>query len=472
MSSRHTIARLSIASILAILGLSFSMTTFGQESSDSSTSSASSASSTESSVTSGVTEYTPAASSSSAPTGFGIIVIEQKNGSDVGSIGTWTLLGPNHSSGSAKFATQTLSNMPAGNYTLIATPPSGVVTSIRTYHGKDQITFVQRPQVNFTLANGEELKISINYTLARVGTLSIQSDPQGLGFTVVGPDGWSEKGTTPMFIESVPIGQYSIQFETLDGCNLPAPKSQQLKEGSRITFAITLSCKAADKLRAREQSKGNDYVIVNVDGQDVQLRDVPRNAWFSTYVSEVARRNVLNGYKDEAGNPSGDFGPGNAVTVAELAKIAHRLSGVGEGGFATINPENSAALGQWFSPFIASAESRGWTLYKDATVDPLRPVTRAEVLVTFLQVMDIPLEWQKGDLFKDVTVRTRYANAIETAAHDGIVEGLKDEKGASLDMFNPEGSINRAELAKIISNIFEIYKGGKSAAGASSSRRR
>ncbi len=464
MSNRHTIARLSIASVLAIIGLSVSMTTFAQESSVSSTSSAESSTSSISSAAPMNIEYTPASSSSQGPTGFGTIQIEQRNGSNIGSIGTWTLIGPNNSSGSSKLADLTSTNMPAGNYTLFVVPPNGVITSIRAYHGTEQISLVQRPQMSFKLSDGETLRLVINYTLTRTGVVSVQSDPAGLTFTLKGPDGWVEEGETPASFDSVPVGQYSLQFGTLDGCTLPAPKSQQLSENSRISFSITLVCKAADKLRARSETKADKFVIVNVDGTEVQLKDVPQSVWFSTYVYEAARRNVLNGYKDENGVPTGEFGPSNSVTVAELAKIAHRLAGIGEESFLGKNPENPGAQGVWFSPFIASAESRGWTLYKDATVDPLRAATRAEVMITFLQVLDVPLEWQKGDLFGDVTVRTRYANAIETAARDGVVEGLKDEKGKSLNKFNPEGSINRAELAKIINSVFAVYKGGKSAA--------
>jgi hypothetical protein len=451
MSNRHTIARLSIASVLAIIGLTVSMTTFAQESSHSSSSATSS------------TEYTQT-SSSEAPAGFGTIIIDQRNGSEIGSIGTWTLIGPNNSSGSANLATQTIANTPAGNYTLFIVPPNGVMTTIRSYHGSDQVSLVQRPQISFKLTDGETLKLIVNYTLNRTGVVSIQSDPAGLTFKLKGPDGWEQEGTAPDSFEGVPVGQYSLQFGTLEGCTLPAPKSQQLAENSRISFGITLVCKAADKLRSRAETKSDKFVVINVDGTEVQLKDVPQSAWFSTYVYESARRNVLSGYKDAAGVPTGEFGPGNSVTIAELAKISHRLGSIGEESFIGKNPDNPAALGQWFSPFIASAEARGWTLYKDATVDPLRTATRAEVIVTFLQVLDIPLEWQKGDLFGDVSVRTRYANAIETAARDGVVEGLKDEKGKALNKFNPEGSINRAELSKIINSVFEVYKGGKNAA--------
>jgi hypothetical protein len=453
MSNRHTAVRLSFAALVAILGLSMSMMTFAQSSESSSSSSSTESASAESSATSVV-----------APTGFGTITIEQKNSSLQQALGSWTLLTPYHHNGSGSLATQTLTNMPAGTYTLIMAPPNGVTTSIRTYHNNnEQVDYVQRPQITFKLVDGEVLRIVANYSLTRTGDISIQSDPPGIEFSLSGPDDIREKGETPASFTGYPVGQYSLKFGTLEGCPLPAPQSSELKEDGRASFSVTFSCKSADKIRERVETKSDKYVVVTIDGVDVQLRDVPQDSWFSTYVFDVARRGVLSGYKDEAGKPSGEFGPGNPVTVAELAKVAHRLAGVGEEGFNGKNPENGLALGQWFSPFIASAEARGWTLYKDATVDPLRNVTRAEVMVTLLQVMDVPLEWQKGDLFNDVTVRTRFASAIETAARDGVIEGLTDEDGKPLHTFNPEGAINRAELSKILTKVFEIYQRKSSA---------
>lgn len=455
MSNRHTFARVSVSALIAILGLSISMLTFAEESSSSATSSGSSESST---------------SSVSSVSGFGTVTIEQKNSSAQQAFGSWTLLTPSQQNGSGSAVSWTQGNMAAGTYTLIVTPPKGVTTSIRSYLGTEQVEYVQRPQLTFKLQDGQSIRIVVNYTLTRTGDISVQSDPAGIEFTITGPNSFTEKGITPGSFAGVSEGQYSVQFGTVAGCNTPARMSQQLVEGGRASFSVTIACAEADKIRKREETKDDKFVVISVDGADVKLRDVPQNAWFSTYVFDAARRGVISGYKDEAGVPTGAFGPSNSVTIAELAKMAHRLAGIGEESFSGKNPENPAAVGQWFSPFIASAESRGWTIYKDATVDPLRPATRSEVVITFLQVLDVPLKWQKGDLFDDVTVRTRFANAIETAARDGVIDGLKDEKGNSLHKFDPEGAINRAEISKIINKVFDEYKGTIKSSSSSQKR--
>ena len=121
-------------------------------------------------------------------------------------------------------------------------------------------------------------------------------------------------------------------------------------------------------------------------------------------------------------------------------------------------PINTKAQGAWYSPYIASAEDQGWTIYSSATVDPNRPATRGEVLVTLLQALDVPLAWQTGTVFTDVNRRTAYAGAIETASAAGLVDGRKDANGNLTNEFGPADPINRAELAKILSQMIDTYK--------------
>jgi hypothetical protein len=427
MSNRHTVRRFSFAAIIAIVGLTYSMLTF--------------------------------AASGETLTGVATVTIDQKNAFDESMLGSWTLLSPGETEETGYKDTETIVNLTTGTHTLFITPPDGGITSIRTYHGAEQLQYLQRPQITFKLADGENLRIVIHYSLTRTGIVSVQSDPPGIEFKLQGPNDLRETGVTPASFDNVPEGHYSVQYGTLDGCVTPAPKSQKLVAEGRVSFSFTLACEAADTLRNREVTKDDDFVVIDVNGEDVTLRDVPQNTWFSTYVFDAAKRGVLSGYNDDNGNPSGLFGPGNNVTVAELAKMAHRLGGMSEEAFASRPPENVNAVGQWFSPFIASAESRGWVIYNDATIDPLRPAARAEVLVTFLQALDIPLTWQKGSVFNDVTARTAYAAAIETATADMIVEGRMDENGKPLNLFGPLDPINRAETAKIINKVFEVYKG-------------
>jgi len=146
------------------------------------------------------------------------------------------------------------------------------------------------------------------------------------------------------------------------------------------------------------------------------------------------------------------------------------MAGISTDAFAVTPPQNTAAAGTWFAPFFASAESRGWTIFNSATVDPSRAATRGEVLVTLYQALDLPLFWQKGNVFTDVTTRTDYAGAIETAAAKKIVEGRTDDKGNDLHTFGPSDPINRAELAKILSKMNDVYRISGSSSSSSAKK--
>ncbi len=429
---KHTILHLSIPAIIGVIALTLSMIARAQEE-----------------------------SSSSAPSGLGSIEIEQNNSADEKQIGKWTLLLPGGEQQSNSNPTKTLPSVPAGSYTIIINLPEGTSNSIRIYRNDVMENLVQRPQATFTLQQGERVKVVINYVFSRVGTVTVDSDPVGMTFRIQGPNSLVLKGTTPTSFDNQPEGQYKILYDALEGCVKPPAKSAKLEVGNRINFSVRIVCDTANQIReenAAQYANDENFVTVRGENGNIVLHDVPLDAWFATAVANAAKYGILTGYRDESGKPTGQFGPGNDVTVAELAKIAHKLSGTSEAAFNAQPPENIFAQNMWFSPFIASAESRGWTIFSDATIDPTRPATRGEVLITLLQVLDVPLRWQKGTIFADVTARSPYAAAIETAAADKIVEGRDDENGTGAKTFGPTDAINRAEMAKIIGKVLETYR--------------
>ncbi len=407
-----------------------------------------------------VTETTPIDTGEAIviPEGKGTVVIEQA--ALGGALGSWLLSYPDHTQRTGTAEAETLADIPSGNYVIYANLPSGSITTMRIYkNGVLDKSYDSRQQSPFSVYPGDTIRITLNYKLAKTGTVSVQSDPEGTVFTLTGPDGLTFSDVTPKSYEGLPEGQYKLQYESFgDGCVKPAPKAGQLVEKGRVSFDIFFDCDTANKVRERQGKESKKYLTIVADGENVQLQDVLQSDWFSTYVFEAARRNILSGYRDEAGNLTGTFGPGNSVTVAELSKIAHRMSGLSEEAFKTSAPKNPAGAGQWFSAFFASSESRAWLIYADGTIDPARPATRGEVVVTLMQAFDVPLKWQKGNVFTDVPVSHRFAAAIETAANDDVVAGRKDAAGASTGTFDPEAPITRAEIAKIITTILDTYK--------------
>ena len=208
----------------------------------------------------------------------------------------------------------------------------------------------------------------------------------------------------------------------------------------------------------QESAQMHGYVEVTIGTEIVVLTDVSHDQWFAQYVEDMARRRIIGGYTDAEGKPLGKYGPGDPVTVEQLAKIAVQAAGVqGEGDCPGVL-KNDGAAGRWSEPFMRCAEQRGWSVFSDGTVDPLRTALRFEVVTTVLEAFERSMEGgSAGAIFRDVsnTMPARYA--IQTAAMDGIVSGYTDADGKLTGYFGPFDTVNRAETAKIVSLALATY---------------
>ena len=199
------------------------------------------------------------------------------------------------------------------------------------------------------------------------------------------------------------------------------------------------------------------FISTNVDGKIVTFTDVLQSEWYATYIFDAMKAGILSGYRGEDGAPLGKFGPENTVTVAELAKMAHKIADVD-------TLEEGVMEGPWYTPYVRSAQRNHWLIYLRPELDPERPATRGEVLATLLQVLDVPRNWPKGEMFADVAPDLPYASEIETAAAEGIVSGEGAQEGGSKAAFHPMQPVNRAEVAKILVLAIQKYKATQSKA--------
>ena len=412
---------------------------------------AQSAGSSQSSSSSEVSSAVSSDTSSAAVTGTARIVVEQV-GPEEGVTGVWSLLKPdNKRTDMGENSSYTFADTPAGNYTIVASPPSGATTSMELWRNNMQEKRVNLPQISFLAGDRESIRIIITYMYTRIGKISVTTEPQGLGFSMKGPNNLVFTGNSPIEYANVPIGQYTVTFDPIEDCIAPKPKSDKLLHGGRIQFSIRVVCDKLDQLpQSRIQANAIEFVTVTVGNERITFDDVKTSEWFATYVHAAIRTGIMGGYKGPEGKLTGKFGPADNVTLAQLAKVAHGLAGIDESKNRTI-PQNERARGTWFADVFASAERRYWLAYRAVRDDPERPATRAEVVCTLLQALDVPRLWAKDKRFTDVTPLTPYADCIETAAESGLVKG--DDAGT----FRPESPINRAELSKILVTAMDIY---------------
>lgn len=198
------------------------------------------------------------------------------------------------------------------------------------------------------------------------------------------------------------------------------------------------------------------YLSVDVGGSTLLFRDVPRQSWFAPYVRTIAQLRIVSGYALPDGSPAGLFGPGDSVTMEQLAKIIIHASGR-DPSLCPIPPLNLTASGSWSAAYVSCAEQAGWAMYGDGSVDVHRPALRSEVIVSLLEAFDVTIGDRTGEEFSDVSPSTEFAGFIEQAKRDGIITGYTDAAGVPTGEFGPHDPVSRAELSKMIVLGMQLY---------------
>lgn len=164
------------------------------------------------------------------------------------SYGTWTLLSEDGSSRSSKDAGVTTTGNVAmgltnfGQTTLSVTTPAGMSAIISVYRGGELVAEVTSQQYSFPLYANDNLRILIKYSMSRVGSLGITSEPNGLRFRLKGPSARNYSAKTPHTFKELPAGKYSVYFASTSTCIQPAAQTIEVKPGERNTAKITLMC--------------------------------------------------------------------------------------------------------------------------------------------------------------------------------------------------------------------------------------
>ncbi len=178
-------------------------------------------------------------------------------------------------------------------------------------------------------------------------------------------------------------------------------------------------------------------------GLDTPLfKDVSENSWYSGYVDKLQSKGIISGYGD-----TGEFGPENNVTVAELIKVVVKTAGYDE---SDKEADLSQANGHWAEGYVAKAEELGLTIVKDSSLDLNRPAIRGEVVEALIEAAGFKTQKYETSIFADQDEAGRFLSKVEYAQKTGIIEGYSD------GTFGYNNSVNRAEMSKIVSNTIEV----------------
>jgi hypothetical protein len=218
---------------------------------------------------------------------------------------------------------------------------------------------------------------------------------------------------------------------------------------------LTLTTQTGSTAVSTPTTSANPSLSVTVNQTTISFRDVPTSSWFAPFIAELIQKGIVSGYADKLGHPLGIFGPGNPVTYAEVAKMAILGAGLSP---STDTPKNRSAQNQWSASYIAKAEELALSPYT-SSINVNQPISRAEALEAILEAFQIPMTVSTS-VYTDVSAKTPYAQAILTATSLGIVQGDTGPDGKPTGTFRPDDTINRAEAAKILTNVL-AYAAGK-----------
>ncbi|EKD63971.1 MAG: hypothetical protein ACD_51C00118G0001, partial [uncultured bacterium] len=232
--------------------------------------------------------------------------------------------------------------------------------------------------------------------------------------------------------------------------NLLAEMTEEIGDASSDTQKEEILNKYDEEFETlKEDAKKDKY-----DAELIPFKDCDDDQWYTGYVWDVKEDGVVSGYKDSDGNLTGEYGPGDNVTVAETLKIALETAGVGDGdgGYDTSNPY---ASDHWSESYFGVAEEMDMTVTEDMMQNPDEYASRGEVLQTMFESLGVEVPDYDSTHFSDVDASHEYADAIEYAYELGIVSG-DDATGS----FRPDDGINRAETAKVVDLFIEMVDEG------------
>lgn len=192
-------------------------------------------------------------------------------------------------------------------------------------------------------------------------------------------------------------------------------------------------------------------VVCRTDGECTHYPDVDAAEWYHPAVDFVTEEKIMQGHD------TGNFGPEESLTRAQMAQILYNSEAQWEDdepalGSTVINFTDVKA-GEWYEKAIKWASSNGIVEGDgDNTFRPDDPVTRQEMVtmlyryvVTYLHELPLPTEgdnqWKSFPDYEDVDDWA--TNPFAWAVHYGIING-DDGK------LNPTNTATRGQAAKIV----------------------
>lgn len=188
--------------------------------------------------------------------------------------------------------------------------------------------------------------------------------------------------------------------------------------------------------------------------------DVAPGAWYYQYVETAAKNGVVSGYKDTAGNLTGKFGPGDAVTREQFAKMATNamaLTTKTDGGphFPDV------ATDRWSYDFVETLYN--WSVvdgYPDGTFGPTKNINRAEIAKMVVGAMNPVL--RTTGAFGVVSASPTSATMVDVMFSQEL-DAVEAAKAANYSIKDVDGNVLAVSAATVSADKVTLTTGSQTA---------
>lgn len=194
-----------------------------------------------------------------------------------------------------------------------------------------------------------------------------------------------------------------------------------------------------------------------VTSSQISFPDVPQTHWSYEAITAMANKGAISGY------PNGKFGPNDAVTREQFAKMMVIALDLPEVSSKTSSFED-VPIDIWSSKYIESVKNylTGYMGISNNSYNRTENALREDIAYALVKACSLDLEIENvqvdevNSLFFDADkISEPYKIFVLAAYRKGLISGYADKT------FRPDGTLTRAEAAKILYTA-SIFKQGSS----------
>jgi len=267
----------------------------------------------------------------------------------------------------------------------------------------------------------------------RVTFLTNLSNIQTTGFQV---EGLPAPSTTSVYTSSFSSGEYSVTRESMSLFSSDMPAVLSSVPGRLTPVTNVASSYDISQLLAKYRDIGTNRNV------QVRFSDVPSRHWARSFIGELAAQEIIKGF------PNNTFRPDQPMTRAEftaLISLAFKKPRIRELG--TIK---DVSTDLWYHSYIEDAYEMGFVdLDADNSFDPLRPITRFEIMQALVKGLNYSATSSTETVsrtFSDISkVSSENRSVVAAAVENGLIVNHPNVK-----VLEPDQRATRAEASAFI----------------------